>query len=218
MSALQLPPASPTTTPSASQILHPSHDDHPDSDADTASQRSIPLDSPAGSRRQSVATHDSETQRFLANPGAFLRANDKRESNQDTVDTDFSSDMDDMSLYKHRISITGETPNTSAPPSIYEEEPLTATKANMSIPPFPTSLSTPVSATTTPVTYPPINPNADDNVSITSLTSTASSRKARPESLLVTPPEGPLVLGIALVDFNHLVCHRYHHHINLKLI
>ncbi|KAH9991246.1 transport protein Avl9-domain-containing protein [Russula vinacea] len=37
-------------------------------------------------------------------------------------------------------------------------------------------------------------------------TSTSSySKKARPESLLPDPPKGPLILGIALVDFNHQV-------------
>ena len=37
-------------------------------------------------------------------------------------------------------------------------------------------------------------------------TSTLSNpRKARPESLLMDLPNGPLVLGITLVDFNHQV-------------
>lgn len=215
---LQLPPVSPTT-PSLPLHHHPPHDDaDPGSDADTASQRSISLSSPPESRRQSAATHSSDdAHRFLANPGAFLRDNDKRESNQFTVDTDFSSEADDMSLYKHRISVVGETPNTSAAPSIFEDEPLTARKESITIPQVPspptTSSSvhptTPVPATvptpTTTATYPPIPTNRDDTVSVTSLTSTTSSRKARPESLLVIPPKGPLVLGIALVDFNHLV-------------
>lgn len=30
-------------------------------------------------------------------------------------------------------------------------------------------------------------------------------RKTRPESMLVEPPDGPVVLGVALVDFNHIV-------------
>ncbi|KAI5897126.1 uncharacterized protein SCHCODRAFT_01171131 [Schizophyllum commune H4-8] len=33
----------------------------------------------------------------------------------------------------------------------------------------------------------------------------SSSRKARPESMIVLPGGGPIILGIALVDFNHLV-------------
>lgn len=56
-----------------------------------------------------------------------------------------------------------------------------------------------------PVTYPPSPPNRDDTMSITSFAST-SSRKARPESLIIAPTTEPLVLGVALVDFNHQVC------------
>ena len=54
-------------------------------------------------------------------------------------------------------------------------------------------------------TYPPTPPNRDDTMSISSFAST-SSRKARPESLIIAPTNDPLVLGVALVDFNHLVC------------
>ena len=53
-------------------------------------------------------------------------------------------------------------------------------------------------------TYPPTPPNRDDTMSISSFAST-SSRKARPESLIIAPTNDPLVLGVALVDFNHLV-------------
>ncbi|TEB20652.1 hypothetical protein FA13DRAFT_1742740 [Coprinellus micaceus] len=49
-------------------------------------------------------------------------------------------------------------------------------------------------------TYPP-PPRQDDTASIAS----TSSRKARPESLLMSLPDGQLVLGVALVDFNHVV-------------
>ncbi|KAF9560885.1 hypothetical protein CPC08DRAFT_459598 [Agrocybe pediades] len=55
-----------------------------------------------------------------------------------------------------------------------------------------------------PATYPPTPPNRDDTMSISSFAST-SSRKARPESLLINPTKDPIVLGVALVDFNHLV-------------
>ena len=74
------------------------------------------------------------------------------------------------------------TPNSSTAPSVLEDE--TREIQNF--------------------TYPPTPPNKDDAVSISSLAST-SSRKARPESLLITPTSEPLVLGVALVDFNHLV-------------
>ncbi|KAF6747422.1 transport protein Avl9-domain-containing protein [Ephemerocybe angulata] len=52
-------------------------------------------------------------------------------------------------------------------------------------------------------TYPPPRIQ-DDTASIASFAST-SPKKARPESLLMTLPVGQLVLGVALVDFNHLV-------------
>ncbi|KIM40920.1 hypothetical protein M413DRAFT_445694 [Hebeloma cylindrosporum] len=74
------------------------------------------------------------------------------------------------------------TPNSSVAPSVLEDEA-------REIKPF---------------TYPPTPPNKYDTVSISSFAST-SSRKARPESLLITPTSEPLVLGVALVDFNHLV-------------
>lgn len=61
-----------------------------------------------------------------------------------------------------------------------------------------------------PITYPPSPPNRDDTMSITSFAST-SSRKARPESLIIAPTTEPLVLGVALVDFNHLVSYLIGH-------
>ena len=65
-----------------------------------------------------------------------------------------------------------------------------------------------------PVTYPPKR-QPDDALSISSFAST-SSRKARPESLLIHPTTEPLILGIALVDFNHLV-HKSSHFSSLLL-
>lgn len=53
-------------------------------------------------------------------------------------------------------------------------------------------------------TYPP-PPHRDDTASIAESFTSTSSRKARPESLLMSIPDGQLVLGVALVDFNHVV-------------
>lgn len=55
--------------------------------------------------------------------------------------------------------------------------------------------------------YPPTPARfASDNDTSSMISySSSSSRKVRPESSLIEPPTGPLVLGIALVDFNHLV-------------
>ncbi|KAF8158015.1 transport protein Avl9-domain-containing protein [Crassisporium funariophilum] len=95
--------------------------------------------------------------------------------------TDFSADPDGVSSYTRRI--LQETPQTSAAPSVIDYEPPTEFK---------------------PPTYPPTPPNRDDAMSVSSFAS-GSSRKARPESLLIAPSTDPLVLGVALVDFNHLV-------------
>ncbi|KDR83014.1 hypothetical protein GALMADRAFT_238770 [Galerina marginata CBS 339.88] len=99
-----------------------------------------------------------------------------RESN---AFSDFRSEMDGPSSFAHHG--LRETPASSAPSSVIDE---------------PREFK--------PVTYPPSPPSRDDAVSISSFAST-SSRKARPESLLINPTNDPLVLGVALVDFNHLV-------------
>lgn len=190
---------------------------------DNASQRSISLSSPAHSPRQSGAfqaiplssqlgnlttsqsyssdntikrsvpfssqTHTS--QKFSAMPLSQSSSKSlprhatptspresKRESNSYTLDTDISSEADDVSMYTHDRQ-TRESSVTSAAQSLYEEP--------------------------TPVTYPPL-PSKDSVADVESVMSFASTqKKARPESLLVNPPGGSLVLGIALVDFNHLV-------------
>lgn len=102
---------------------------------------------------------------------------DHRASHPYTLDTDMSSEPDDSSMYTHEMGAP-ESPNTSAAPSVFEE-------------PKETSLPT----------YPP---SRGDTESIASVASN-SSRKARPESMIVLAGDRPLVLGIALVDFNHLV-------------
>lgn len=72
------------------------------------------------------------------------------------------------------------------------------------------------------IKYPPTPARfASDNDTSSMISySSSSSRKVRPESSLIEPPAGPLVLGIALVDFNHLVSHMasVHHHLILSLI
>lgn len=56
-------------------------------------------------------------------------------------------------------------------------------------------------------TYPPTSVVVrGDTESIASFaTGSSTSKKAERESMLLTPLSGPLVLGIALVDFNHIV-------------
>ncbi|TFK33030.1 transport protein Avl9-domain-containing protein, partial [Crucibulum laeve] len=98
--------------------------------------------------------------------------------------------------YSHRASHISSTESTN----ISLESPITSAASSSPASPKKT-LPPPLPLPTYP---PPVPLTHDDAISVTSFTST-SSRKARPESLLVLPPSGGLILGIALVDFNHLV-------------
>lgn len=166
-------------------------------DGDTASQRSISLSSPAVSARNSVQVdhpqlrqsesyESSNTSRYKFHDVDDPLSSDtlsKRESRPYTLDTDFSSDADDMSYASHDM-VQHESPNTSASGSILDE------------PKAPSPMLS-------PPTYPPRRHS--DVESIAESFASGSSKKARPESILLQPPPGKLVLGIALVDFNHLV-------------
>ncbi|KAG5638741.1 hypothetical protein H0H81_010551 [Sphagnurus paluster] len=174
MSALLANPSSSPVQDIHQFLIHDTDDD----DADTASQRSISLSSPTSSPRHS-AFHDLALEPDFRDSKSFS----KRESHPYTVDTEFGSDADNMSMFSHTID-HGETPDSSAAPSIYEE-------------------SKGVDSNFLP-TYPPPATNRDDRASVSSFAS-GSSRKARPESLLVNLPSGPIIHGVALVDFNHLV-------------
>ena len=154
-------------------------EDDDDDGADTASQRSIPLSSPTGSPRNSSALHNLARQHHLTSSFRDSGVFSNRSSHPYT-------DFDDGTS-----SILHETPSTSAAPSVYGSDH---------------QLDRDLYKGVDLPTYPPSKSNTDDRdrVSLSSLSS-QSSRKARPESLLVTLPNGPLILGIALVDFNHLV-------------
>ncbi|KIJ64419.1 hypothetical protein HYDPIDRAFT_111733 [Hydnomerulius pinastri MD-312] len=154
---------------------HHHEDNESDVDAETASQRSISLDSPPASPHR--ATTPLRAEEFFA----------RRDSQVDSIEIDFNSETDELSDAHSELDARRASSITSAAPSAAFSQP-EEPKA------FPT-----------PVTYPPTpSSGATDADSFTSAASTYS-RKARPESMLLQPPEGPLVLGIALVDFNHLV-------------
>ena len=168
-----------------------------DEDADTASQRSVSLSSPPASPRHHRSALDNLN--LIATPHHLDDPRDafKRESHTSTVDTDFASEADGSSMFRHSLARDDAevSPSTSAAPSLYGED-----KDVMS------------------TVYPPSKSRgADDNSSISSLAS-GSSRKTRPESLLVTLPVGQLILGIALVDFNHLVGQFCMHSINFPML
>lgn len=121
-------------------------------------------------------------------PNTALRTQDffaRRGSQDDSLEIDFNSETDDVSdSFSERNARRTSSIASAAPSAALLDEP---------------------KYDTTHTTYPPTpSSGATDTDSFTSAAS-SYSKKARPESMLLQPPEGPLVLGIALVDFNHLV-------------
>ncbi|KAH7885401.1 transport protein Avl9-domain-containing protein [Phlebopus sp. FC_14] len=154
---------------------HKPEDAESDVDAETASQRSISLSSAPPSPQ--VVTTPLRAQDFFA----------RRDSQVDSIEIDFNSETDEVSDSHSELEARRASSITSAAPSTAFSQPAEP------------------KAYTTSVTYPPTpSSGVTDADSFTSAAS-SYSKKARPESLLLQPPEGPLVLGIALVDFNHLV-------------
>jgi len=245
-----------------------SHDDDRD-DGDTASQRSISLDS--------VDSRGGGFNSIPISPTLQPIAPSKHESHP-SLDTDLSSEPDTFSLSTNEIEAR-ESPNTSAAPSVYDRDDRHSVSGRLSphkpapwapssavsnvlspsvygesepspISPKISSASSPYMNPSSPLvhssssphrplssansdaipspfiprelpsiyddsrvsslnTYPPM-PSKADRESIKSFASGSSyARKTRPESLLLEPPDGPIVQGIALVDFNHLVCFRF---------
>ncbi|KAF8722483.1 hypothetical protein AX14_009755 [Amanita brunnescens Koide BX004] len=161
--------------------VHGEYFSNDDDDGDTASQRSISLESPQLSPRNSTLDDVTPHPSAYAVP-SFSNPFSKRVSRATTLDTDSISAIDTSSVYTHDTG-PHETPDTSAASSIYEG----TDSRNGHLP-----------------TYPPAPLHRESTVSLSSFAST-SSRKARPESLILPERTGPLILGIALVDFNHLV-------------
>ncbi|KAF9527500.1 transport protein Avl9-domain-containing protein [Crepidotus variabilis] len=161
-----------------------------DEDADTASQRSISLSSPPLSKRNSVtssdprqsfATRSSEGSSSLHRDSTTLSGFRGIDIEEDDSVAAFSRRL--MESEDDGFPSAALASSATALPSVIESTPREFQ----------------------PVTYPPKPPKtADDAISISSFAST-SSRKARPESLLIQPSNDPLILGVALVDFNHLV-------------
>jgi hypothetical protein len=148
-----------------------------DDDADTASQHSISFSSsPAASPRDSTFSELS------------LVDAPRRRSRPYVVSTE-SSVPDATTLYNGHSSsvISHGEPSLDRPAKAAPPTPLTAALKNN--------------------VYPPAQIQSPGHSSVASFETTTSSysKKARPESLLPDPPKGPLVLGVALVDFNHQV-------------
>lgn len=191
-----------------------------DSDGETASQHSVSLFSPT---RYSPARNDSgdsddldavtsvevpylhEPTDVAITPVTLIRqglhqvaARSKRDSQIFALDSDQSPDTDDRSLFMRRL---GESP-VSFVTSAVDDYGAHDKGVLVESPSEGETMQDSADGT-----YPPLPlQQADPRSSFSSLESgsTAFSKKARPESMLVDH-KGPLVLGIAVVDFNHLV-------------
>ncbi|KAL0579872.1 hypothetical protein V5O48_002119 [Marasmius crinis-equi] len=198
------------------------HDDHDQflDDDDTASQRSISLSSPSTSQRNSLkqggyggkghaellaqlnlSSSSSATSRLAElekedKEKAILTPSTSTSTSQGTrpYSSDFTeTEADNASMYARSEDL--ESPNTSIAPSVLS---------------FKDVESAPASTVEKDTAYPPQAHRTEayggDAASIASASSTGTGKKVRPESMLLPHiPEGKLILGIALVDFNHLV-------------
>ncbi|TBU44434.1 transport protein Avl9-domain-containing protein [Dichomitus squalens] len=184
------------------------HDDEPHfSDGDTASARSIALSSPPRSPRDSVSLGVSQPQEPAVTPVTLVRQSLSLAglSKRNTADTEGSSlnsevdgDGDDRSFFARKYE--GESPLSSVAPSMHELDKPMSTPLPPSLPPSASFMMSPRASSAG------IHLRSDtESVASFGSESTSYSKKARPESLIVQPTKGPLVLGIALVDFNHLV-------------
>lgn len=199
MSALRLTP-SPSPT-------RPTFEFDDESDIDMAEQRSISLSSPPESRRES------------RNPPIHVGSS--------SLNTDFQVTHDETPkapeagiLGPASPSVTHEEDkdrgasafSVSGPPMDTTETFASPSTQNSSNNLDETLRSPQTFETNTSFKYPPpplpeqTYPERENDTASMISYSSSSSRKARPESKLMEPPIGPIVPGIALVDFNHLVC------------
>ncbi|KAL5519875.1 hypothetical protein ACEPAG_1535 [Sanghuangporus baumii] len=157
-------------------------DDSDNELSDQGSQRSISLSSPRDSvhsRRDSRAETTFTAAQANTPTVADFHVFDSHEKGPGTIDM---VDTESTDMKEHVIS-----PSSS---SLSHDE---------------TRRSSQTSLTTSSIKYPPTQATYEtDTASMVSYSST-SSRKAPPESRLIEPPIGPIVPGVALIDFNHLV-------------
>jgi hypothetical protein len=179
----------------ADNDAHDAHDGHQDVDNNPGLRLALDL-------RGALAGHDDDTDTASQHSISFTSSsaasphgspnvpefalNDisRRQSKPHTTSTKSSGDPDDTSLY-----------NAS---SIISHGEHSLDENAKEIPP------TPLTAALRNSVYPPSSP-ARSSVASFATSNSSYSRKARPESLLMEPSNGPLVLGIALVEFNHQV-------------
>ncbi|KAF8516315.1 transport protein Avl9-domain-containing protein [Hysterangium stoloniferum] len=225
---------------------HESSDDHShffsnsDDDAETASQRSIPLDSAPSSPKKVInfaaATKPLKTpvtgsfsQKFsplsptspkehsFARSSAASPEHPKSDTDLETNSTVETGTSGPSSVFKFEEG--GTRPSSmSSNTSFFAHNAADKDSGMHKITLSPILAPTPdVSYPSPPQTSPDgldgseLDYDSNRRATMSSLgsavtnSSSASGRKTRPESMLLEPTDGPLVLGIALVDFNHIV-------------
>ncbi|THH07775.1 hypothetical protein EW145_g3151 [Phellinidium pouzarii] len=163
-------------TPSPSPIRSTFLQEDSDNDeSDQLSQRSISLSSP---------TNSTLVQESQSGPLHVFDQNGEAydSSKGDVLETGSGDKMQDIDLIRNAIV----SPSTSG--STDDD----------------TRRTSGTSAATS-MRYPPSHIAHENDASSMMSYSSTSSRKARPESRFMEPPDEPLVPGIALVDFNHLI-------------
>ncbi|KAF8524972.1 transport protein Avl9-domain-containing protein [Gautieria morchelliformis] len=206
-----------------------------DDDADTASQRSISLSSGPSSPKLGGHFGSSSSTLKTPVTSSFsqqLSSTPNLSTDHTTASSASREEVSSPVADPETISLTeGETSEPSSVVTSFKFDDDSTRPSSMSSGtsffdqeegPRKQDLSTPVAGENT---YPPHsqmipsfhdhgydytnNRRATDMESLASAATGSSSgtggRKARPESMLVEPPDGPLVLGVALVDFNHIV-------------
>jgi hypothetical protein len=199
---------------------------------DDSQEVSIQLESPPGTALPAVnpkhASVESTSAYTVSAVSDHTSDTDARSVYTDNVDEhsaytdEVEVDLRDSPISSIAPSIVPGAPKPTAPAidtqtrDLHEEEIDTITFApNPNPPPVAASIPIPVSepnsaaiATPESATYPPRPPfeARESRMSLfsNSTESSSVSKKARPESMIMGP-KGPLVLGLALVDFNHLV-------------
>ncbi|KAG8915190.1 late secretory pathway protein avl9, partial [Tulasnella sp. 408] len=216
LEALKLPGEDKPETHSRKSLEDSDNDDFDNRRNSMSSTRSIPLDDAKDDRPQSFSQFAA---RQASPPFAARDSFTQPLRSPDTTDTemgrtttnDFYSPppttRTSMSSVVPSLSLTHQEEEKSAAPRaqpfIDEDD------SEASLPEAMTSTITPAASLSTSSRPPSPPPHTSATAPQLNRASTASStsslgKKVRPDSLIVKP-DGPLILGIALVDFNHSV-------------
>ena len=121
------------------------------------------------------------------------------------------ADLDDHDdLFDDNDTASQRSIPLSSPPTSPKQEPVTFMSSPMSM--SPTSSEVFVRAFELDVSPQPKSAYTPENTASEWNQETAKSKKVQRESMLLYPLAGPLILGIALVDFNHIVGPRIEFH------